>query len=331
MTEKHKIPNLEAHTRYVKMFKSNTEAARQFLVDEGLKKGKKLEKKWAFCFLSLRSKWIKMNKGKSKRSEATIRPFQNFQEEVFYKAMDSSSAEACALVDTSMSELVIDSSDIAMGNQPSTSTCSSGRNSVCLWKEGAPSSPEAGRPILLAVGKEDKDLLNKLVPPVISSLQSNGVTITIAGQEYSLKVKFIRSIQNDVDAILAEQIVEGFEIGEVDVKSLRALYEVDAFSVNTFPILHALLRDLDYCLKLVCKLSAGVDEWKENSQTKAKAGDETTNPQGETEGEIKTPEMEVPKAQQPAPVQSECPEPVQKELPLPVNSSRGTITQSELI
>ena len=43
MTEKHKIPNLEAHTRYVKMFKSNTEAARQFLVDEGLKKGKKLE------------------------------------------------------------------------------------------------------------------------------------------------------------------------------------------------------------------------------------------------------------------------------------------------
>ena len=63
MTEKHKITNLEAHTRYVKRFKSNTEAARQFLVDEGLKKGKKLEKKWAFRFLSLLSKWIKMNKG----------------------------------------------------------------------------------------------------------------------------------------------------------------------------------------------------------------------------------------------------------------------------
>lgn len=100
MTEKHKITNVEAHTRYVKKFKSNTEAARQFLVDEGRKKGKELEKKWAFRFLSLRSKWIKMNKGKSKRSEATIRAFQNFQEEVFYEAMDSSSAE---LVDTSMS------------------------------------------------------------------------------------------------------------------------------------------------------------------------------------------------------------------------------------
>ena len=167
--------------------------------------------------------------------------------------------------------------------------------------------------------KRRKDLLNKLVPPVdtvISSLQSNGVTIAIAGQEYSLKVKFIRSMNDgkmqklllgrggafcvlcpcsEVDAILAEQIVEGFEIGEVDVESLRALCEdlevdgevqtrradyhlrhgltqnpITAFSVNTFPILHALLRDLDYCLKLVCKLSAGVDEWKENSQTKAK-------------------------------------------------------------
>ena len=122
MTEKHKIPNLEAHTRYVKMFKSNTEAAKQFLVDEGLKKGKKLEKKWAFCFLSLRSKWIKMNKGKSKRSEATIRPFQNFQEEVFYKAMDSSSAEACALVDTSMSgegSSERDSLDVPQGEKES--------------------------------------------------------------------------------------------------------------------------------------------------------------------------------------------------------------------
>ena len=35
MTEKHKITNLEAHTRYVTKFKSNTEAARQYLDDEG--------------------------------------------------------------------------------------------------------------------------------------------------------------------------------------------------------------------------------------------------------------------------------------------------------
>ena len=91
MTEMHKIMNLEAHTRYVKKFKSNTEGARQFLVDEGLKKGKKLEKKWVFRFLSLRSKWIKMNKEKSKRSEATIRAFQNFQDMVFYEAFQCTS------------------------------------------------------------------------------------------------------------------------------------------------------------------------------------------------------------------------------------------------
>ena len=82
------------------------------------------------------------------------------------------------------------------------------------------------------------------------------------------------------DACLAEQIVEGFEIGDVDIDSLKALYEdlevdgvvqscrgdydfrhgltqnpITSFSVKTFPILHALLRGLDYCLKLVYKLN----------------------------------------------------------------------------
>ena len=41
--------------------------------------------------------------------------------------------------------------------------------------------------------------------------------------------------------------------------------------------------------------------------------------------EIKTPEKEVPKAQQHIPVQLERPEPVQKE---PENSSHGTVTQA---
>ena len=104
MTEKHKITNLEAHTRYVKKFKSNTEAARQFLDDEGLKKGKELEKKWAFRFLWLRSKWIKMNKGKSKRSKTAIMAFHNFRKKCFMKQwIVPVHAEACALVDTSMS------------------------------------------------------------------------------------------------------------------------------------------------------------------------------------------------------------------------------------
>ena len=47
--------------------------------------------------------------------------------------------------------------------------------------------------------------------------------------------------------------------------------------------------------------------------------------QEENEGEIKTPDKEVSKAQQHIPVQLECPESVQKELG---NSSQGTITQA---
>ena len=54
------------------------------------------------------------------------------------------------------------------------------------------------------------------------------------------------------------------------------------------------------------------------------------SPHGETEEVIKTPEMEVPKTQQPSPVQSEGQEPVQKGLPLPVECSHGTVPQLEL-
>ena len=63
-----------------------------------------------------------MNKGKSKRSDATIRAFQNFQEEVFYEAMDSFSAEACKLVDISMSgegSKEKDSLDVPQGEKES--------------------------------------------------------------------------------------------------------------------------------------------------------------------------------------------------------------------
>eukprot|EP00731_Ephydatia_muelleri_P021665 Em0014g256a len=103
-----------------------------------------------------------------------------------------------------------------------TNSTSSTGSSEIMWKEGAPSSPEAARPVLLAVGK---DLLNKLIPPVdaeICSLQTKGVKVVISDQEYSLGIEFLN---DENDACLAEQIVEGFEIGEVDIDSLKALYE----------------------------------------------------------------------------------------------------------
>ena len=85
------------------------------------------------------------------------------------------------------------------------------------------------------------------------------------------------------DAVLVEQIKEGFEMDDVDIDCLKALYEslevdgeiskhrgdyeermgltqqpITSFNVHTFPILHALLRGLDYCLKIIYKLNAGV-------------------------------------------------------------------------
>ena len=208
-------------------------------------------------------------------------------------------------------QLAKDSSDVAMIDELTCSTSSTGSSEI-VWKEGAPSSPEAARPILLAVGKEDKDLLNMLIPPVdaeICSLQSKGVKVVVSDQEYSLGIEFFRSMNDgkmqklllgrggafcvfcSYSACLAEQIVEGFEIGDVDINSLKALYEdlevdgvvqsyrgdynfrhgltqnpITSFSVKTFPILHALLRGLDYCLKLVYKLNAKVNVWKENKQ-----------------------------------------------------------------
>ena len=91
-----------------------------------------------------------------------------------------------------------DSSDVAMIDELTCSTSSTGSSEI-VWKEGAPSSPEAARPILLAVGKEDKDLLNKLIPPVdaeICSLQSKGVKVVVSDQEYSLGIEFFLSMND---------------------------------------------------------------------------------------------------------------------------------------
>ena len=43
------------------------------------------------------------------------------------------------------------------------STSASNSRYVVVWKESCPSSPDAVQPILLVLGKEDKDLPNKIV------------------------------------------------------------------------------------------------------------------------------------------------------------------------
>ena len=99
MATTEKITNVEAYNKYVKKYKSNIQAARQFMADEGVLGMIAVEKQWTNRFLSLRTNWAKMNRGKSRRSAASMVAFQSFQKAVFYEAAitasDLTSAEEC--------------------------------------------------------------------------------------------------------------------------------------------------------------------------------------------------------------------------------------------
>ena len=99
MATTEKITNVEAYNKYVKKYKSNIQAARQFMADEGVRGMLAVEKQWTNRFLSLRTNRAKMNRGKSRRSAASMVAFQSFQKAVFYEAAttasDLTSAEEC--------------------------------------------------------------------------------------------------------------------------------------------------------------------------------------------------------------------------------------------
>ena len=99
------------------------------------------------------------------------------------------------------------------------------------------------------MGKEDKELLEKIVPPVdeeITKLHSSGVILEVSGEVFNFEVEFIRSMNNgkmqklllgrggafcllcpltQEEAISLQQIKDGFEIGEVEIDELYLLYE----------------------------------------------------------------------------------------------------------
>ena len=71
--------------------------------------------------------------------------------------------------------------------------------SEIVWKEGAPSSPEAAQPIFITMGKEDKKLLEQIVPPVheeITRLHSSGAIVEVSGEVFNFEVEFIRSMND---------------------------------------------------------------------------------------------------------------------------------------
>ena len=92
-----------------------------------------------------------------------------------------------------------------------------------------------------------------------------------------------------------ERIEEGFQIGEVNNEALRNLFQdlqeegqvkskpadydkrlgltqkpITKYDIKVFPILHATLRAMDWVLKIVYHLAAGVRSWKENFLNEAK-------------------------------------------------------------
>ena len=72
--EDSKIDNGEAWERCVKRFRSNTEAAEQFIAGEKL-----VGNEWGGL---LRSKWAKLSR--ARKSEQTKETFQNFKLEIFF-------------------------------------------------------------------------------------------------------------------------------------------------------------------------------------------------------------------------------------------------------
>ena len=77
------ISNQEAFERYVMKVKSNMEAARRFMNDEGIMDEPVGLDRWVYRFRSLRSRWAKLSKWQ--KSESTKKAFMEFQQERFFK------------------------------------------------------------------------------------------------------------------------------------------------------------------------------------------------------------------------------------------------------
>ena len=82
MADDRRISNQEAFERYVMMFRSNMEAARRFMNDEGIMNEAVSFNRWVYHFRSRRSRWAKLNK--QQKSISTNKSFLEFQQEGFF-------------------------------------------------------------------------------------------------------------------------------------------------------------------------------------------------------------------------------------------------------
>ena len=188
-----------------------------------------------------------------------------------------------------------------------------------VWKEKAANSPEAAVPLFLVKGKEDKELLESIIPAVEeekAALSTTGIDFRISGRSYHFSFDFnLTMVDGKMMKLLTgrggafcilcpasreechdlSRIEEGFSIGEVSNVDLRKLFQdmqhegeikskpgdyaerrgltqnpITTCDIKVFPILHATLRTMDWILKIIYHLAAGVRTWKENMQNEAK-------------------------------------------------------------
>ena len=77
------ISNQEVFERYVMKVKSNVEAARRFMNDEGIVDEPIGLDRWVYRFRRRRSRWAKLSK--RQKSESTKKAFMEFQQKRFLK------------------------------------------------------------------------------------------------------------------------------------------------------------------------------------------------------------------------------------------------------
>ncbi|XP_038073986.1 uncharacterized protein LOC119742038 [Patiria miniata] len=126
---------------------------------------------------------------------------------------------------------------------------SSQASGLTVWKESAANSPEAAVPLFLVKGKEDRELLKSIIPPIEAektALSTTGIEINISGASYHFRFEFnLTMVDGKMVKLLTgrggaycilcpasrdechnlDRIDEGFPIGEVSNEDLRKLYQ----------------------------------------------------------------------------------------------------------
>ena len=129
-----------------------------------------------------------------------------------------------------------------------------------MLKENASNSPEAAVPLFLIKGKEDRELLESVIPLIEeekTALSTSGIEVSISGRTYHFLFEFsLTMVDGKMIKLLTgrggaycilcpasreeshnlERIDEGFQIGEVSNEDLRNIFkDLEDIIIPYFP------------------------------------------------------------------------------------------------